>query len=125
MNYLIEIERNNVTLSQFLSYIRSRCKKRGIDFGIEKEDFLSPTIPYNVSYRVIDGEKHCYDGNRHYIVDGADAPCIAETMVILPLNFQTYILNFDGSLYNEICEFTFDDQKRGHGYYFQHNKDAE
>ena len=26
--------------------------------------------------------------------------------------------------YNEICEFTFDDEKTGHGYYYQANRDA-
>ena len=35
------------------------------------------------------------------------------------------ILSFDGSMYNEICEFTFDDEKTGHGYYYQANRDAE
>ena len=27
-------------------------------------------------------------------------------------------------MYNEICEFTFDDEKTGHGYYYQANRDA-
>ena len=27
--------------------------------------------------------------------------------------------------YNEICEFTFDDEKTGHGYYYQANRDSE
>ena len=43
----------------------------------------------------------------------------------LPYDFQTYILNHDGSMYNEICEFTFDDEKTGHGYYYQANRDSE
>lgn len=125
MNYVIEIERNNVTLSQFLNYIDSRCKKLNIDFSIKKDDFLNPVIEYNNSYRVTNGIKYCFDGNRNYHVDGSDAPCEAEILTTLPLNFQTYILNFDGSAYNEICEFTFDKYKRGHGYYFQLNKDVE
>ena len=32
---------------------------------------------------------------------------------------RLYILNWDGSMYNEICEFTFDDEKTGHGYYYR------
>ena len=35
---------------------------------------------------------------------------------------QTYI---DGSTYNEMSKFTFDDEKRGHGYYCQANRDSE
>ena len=57
--------------------------------------------------------------------DGAETPCRAETCKTLPYDFQTYILNNDGSMYNEICEFTFDDEKTGHGYYYQANRDSE
>ena len=53
--------------------------------------------------------------------DGADAPCKSEIVRSFPYDCQTYILNFDGTCYNEICEFTFDDDKRGHGYYYQTN----
>lgn len=35
---------------------------------------------------------------------------------------QTYI---DGSTYNEMSKFTFDDEKRGHEYYCQANRDGE
>ena len=45
--------------------------------------------------------------------DGTDAPCRAETCRTFAYDFQTYILNHDGSMYNEICEFTFDDEKTG------------
>lgn len=57
--------------------------------------------------------------------DGTDAPCRAETCRTFAYDFQTYILNHDGSMYNEICEFTFDDEKTGHGYYYQANRDSE
>lgn len=56
--------------------------------------------------------------------DATDAPCKAETCKTFPYDHQTYILNWDGSCYNEIIEFTFDDEKTGHGYYYQVNKDA-
>lgn len=52
-----------------------------------------------------------------------DAPCQAETIRQFKCDTQTYILNHDGSCYNEICEFTFDDDKTGHGYYYQANRD--
>ena len=41
-NYSIEIERNNVTLAQFLRYVRQQCERKGIDFGIERESFEKP-----------------------------------------------------------------------------------
>ena len=34
----------------------------------------------------------------------------------------TIVRIFDGDCYNEICEFTFDDEKTGHGYYYQMQK---
>ena len=43
-NYSIEIERNNVTLAQFLRYVRQQCERKGIDFGIERESFEKPFI---------------------------------------------------------------------------------
>jgi len=52
-----------------------------------------------------------------------DAPCEAETSRQFAHDTQTYILNFDGSMYNEICEFTFWNDKIGTGYYYQANKD--
>ena len=60
-----------------------------------------------------------------WTTDGADAPCKAEICKTFAYNCQTYILNFDGSMYNEICGFTFDDEKIGHGYYYQANRDAQ
>ena len=60
----------------------------------------------------------------HYSSDwpADDAPCKAEASRSFPYDFQTYFLGFDGTCYNEICEFTFDSEKRGHGYYYQLNK---
>jgi hypothetical protein len=54
--------------------------------------------------------------------DGADAPAQAETTRTFAYDYQVYILNHDGTCYNEICEFTFDSENRGYGYYFQLNK---
>jgi hypothetical protein len=54
-----------------------------------------------------------------------DAGAKAEAYRQFAYDYQTYVLNWDGSMYNEICEFTFDDEKRGHGYYYQVNRDAE
>ena len=54
--------------------------------------------------------------------DGSDAPCEAQTDRSFAYDYQTYALFFDGTCYNEICEFTFDDDGRGHGYYYQFNR---
>ena len=38
-NYSIEIQRNNVTLAQFLRYVRQQCEKKGICMEIDREEF--------------------------------------------------------------------------------------
>ena len=162
-NYSIEIERNNVTLAQFLRYVRQQCERKGIDFGIERESFEKPLSESSYGYTVINGEKKCHSAEyrtsthlrrklasyetqkgfvHYYYTDeleeyqktelchydwtepGANAPCRAETCKTFAYDYQTYILNFDGSMFNEICEFTFDDEKTGHGYYYQTNRDS-
>ena len=163
-NYSIEIQRNNVTLAQFLRYVRQQCEKKGIYMEIAREEFENPYRPESYSYTVVNGEKKCHSAEyittkslrrklasyqtsegftRYYYsdeleeyeetklhrydwtVDGTDAPCKAETCKTFAYDFQTYILNHDGSMYNAICEFTFDDEKTGHGYYYQANRDAQ
>ena len=125
MNYEIEITRHNVTPAKFFAEIRFACKKKGIDFCLDMEQFVSPVQPGLWRYVVHDGKKICYNGEWRHELPAEDAPCQAETSRNLPYDCQTYILNFDGSCYNEICEFTFDDEKRGTGYYYQLNRDAE
>jgi len=164
MNYHIEITRNNVTLAQFLSAVKTSCKAKEIDCYIDREEFENPRNICLTSYSVIDGKKKCHFAEnrtrtnyrrklasyttsegftRYYYTDeveeyqetkleywdmeedATEAPCKSETVRSFPCETQTYVLNFDGSCYNEICEFTFDDDKRGHGYYYQLNKDSE
>ena len=59
-NYNIEIERNNVTLAQFLRYVRQQCERKGIDFDIERETFEKPLSESSYRYTVINGEKICH-----------------------------------------------------------------
>lgn len=125
MNYKIEIARNNVTPAKFFAEIRFACKKKGIDFALTLEEFANPIQHWNSSYIVKDGKKISHWGNDYKSEsDGADAPCASEVCRILPYDFQMYARNFDGSCFNEICEFVFDDEKTGHGYYYQMNKEA-
>lgn len=124
MTYEVEVSRNNVTLSAFFSAVKAACKKKGSECNVIREEFEKPIAEYNISYHVKDGIKYWSENNGRTIeYDATDAPNKSETYRIKPLDFQTYILNFDGSMFNEICEFTFDDDKRGHGYYYQANRD--
>lgn len=108
-NYQIEISRNNITLAQFFAMVKFECKKKGIDFYMTKEEFENPPSIIN---------------NRYFNGNPIENACKSEILLQSPLNTQTYMLNFDGSCYNEICEFTFDDEKTGHGYYYQVNRDV-
>ena len=148
---MVEMQRNNVTVAQFLRHIQATCEKKGLSRGFDRDDFEHPYIERCDSYHVRDGVKHCYSeydqttthwGRKLFSAElyeyevterthhssewpAADAPCKAETCRSFPYDLQTYVLGWDGSCYNEICEFTFDDDKRGHGYYYQVCKDAE
>ena len=160
----IEIQRNNVTVAEFLRYIKRRCTEKGMDFYLSRDDFEKPYSEYHSSYNVIDGIKKCHfaeyrtttewrrklasyktsEGyDRFYYTndfedyevtklhrwsndgDGSDAPCKSEICRTFAYDHQTYVLNWDGSCYNEIIEFTFHDEKTGYGYYYQANVDAE
>jgi len=126
MNYLIEITRNNVTPAKFFAEIRFALKQKGIYFGLYLKEFASPSHGgHNCNYRIVDDKKVSYLNGYKQEWPADYAPCQAEILKELPYEYQSYILNFDGSYYNEICEFTFDDDKRGHGYYTVVNKDAE
>lgn len=59
-NYSIEIQRNNVTLAQFLRYVRQQCEKKGICMEIDREEFENPYRPESYSYTVVNGEKKCH-----------------------------------------------------------------
>lgn len=103
--YTIEIQRHNVTPAQFLAYVRRRLKATGGDAfcGCLDLDYFAA------------GSEPNYDTER----DGTH--CISRSN---PYDMQTYIAE-NGRLYNEICEFEFDDEKTGHGYYYLIDADAE
>ena len=119
----IEITRNNVSLAQFFSYVKAACEAKGFSFDIERESFENPTSIYNISVSKKNGIKSFVDFEYNHgraiepecEMDGAKS----EISKCKPLDYQTYILNFDGTMFNEICEFTFYDEKKGSGYYYQ------
>lgn len=104
-NYTIEIQRRNVTPAQFLAYARRRLKATGGDAfcGCLDLDYFAA------------GSEPNYDTEH----DGTH--CISRSK---PYDMQTYIRQ-DGRLYNEICEFEFDDEKTGHGYYYLIDAEAD
>lgn len=99
----IEIQRNNVTPAQFLAYVRQQLKKKNMrDMASDLDSkYFAGGYDLNFDYHNEPGK-----------------PCKAEKAVSKPYEMQTYILNWDGTCYNEICEFEFDDEKTGHGYYY-------
>lgn len=119
----IEIERNNITVKAFLALVRKSCQAKGMDTGIEQDEFEAPSACYDDTYFIRNGVKFARYGKGEPTrqLDAADAPAKAETLRIAPYDYQMYILNHDGSCFNEICEFTFDDGIKGHGYYYQLN----
>lgn len=104
--YEIEITRHNVTPSEFLAYVRAQLKKKSMrDLASDLDlEYFRRGNDLNFSYR-----------------NDPLKPCKAEKSVSRPYEMQTYVLNWDGTYYNEICEFYFDDSKTGCGYYYLAN----
>lgn len=110
MKFEFEITRNNVTPAQFLAYCRSRVDAKGgkyvrsdlnLDYFKRGND-----LNFNVNHKALNDE--CYT------VEG----CEYEKSISRPYEMQTYIRSTNGDVYNEICEFVFDSEKTGHGYYY-------
>ena len=95
----IEIQRSNLTPAQFLSYVRRSVDRKG---GEMLRGDLS--LGYFKAGNDLNFDTE-HDGMR-------------EKSISRPYEMQTYIKYEDGACYNEICEFEFDDEKTGHGYYY-------
>lgn len=123
MSTQVEVIRSNITLSAFFAAIKAATARKGTDMTIDKDFFENPPTSESSSYYIKDGEK-IYTYNGFTVRQPVDmAACKAETYRIKPLDWQTYTLNFDGSMFNEICEFTFDSETKGSGYYWQESRD--
>lgn len=101
--YQHEFTRHDVTPAQFLAYIRQQQKKHPGE------------IAYDCDLRMFAAEGWNFDYTNAL---PSEKPCAAERGTDKPYEKQTYIRNFDGSTYNEIIEFQFDDDKTGTGYYY-------
>ena len=108
--YQHEFTRRDVTPAQFLAYIRQQQKKHPGEIAYDCDLDMFAAEGWNFGYtNALPSEK----------------PCAAERGTDKPYEKQTYIRNFDGSTYNEIIEFQFDDDKTGTGYYYTVQIDVE
>lgn len=105
----LELTRHDVTPAAFLAYVRSMIKKHNID-SIDPADI-------NLEYFAAGNDLNFDISGRM----NPNAACQHEKSVSKPYEMQTYCLNWDGSCFNEIIEFTFDDEKTGHGYFYMIN----
>lgn len=100
----IELTRRNVTPSQFAAYVRQQIKKHNL------KTILADDIDFEYWKNGGDLEFDYHD------IPGK--PCQAEKSISQPYEMQTYIRNWDGTMYNLIMEFTFWDEKTGTGYFY-------
>lgn len=99
----IEIQVSNVTPSQFLAYVKRKCREKNIP-----TDSIPSTKEFaNLKNASMGDPAKGHDGWR------------ADHWHTKPYSYQFCSIEKDRSTgFNEICEFTFDDDKKGHGYYY-------
>lgn len=104
--FTIEISRTKVTPSQFLAYVRAAVDAKHGDTlrsDLDLDYFRrGDDLNFDITHE---------DGTR-------------EKSTSKPYEMQTFVKHTDGSMYNEICEFEFDNDKTGHGYYYLVNVEA-
>lgn len=115
----VEVTRRNVTVDAFFASVEKACNRKGLTCDINRAEFENPSHPQNYRYDVIGEHQICYQDNNRFVHNKACAPGKAEVIRTLPWDMHLYYLGFDGSLYNLICEFQFDTDTKGTGYYFQ------
>ena len=102
----LELTRRNCTPAQFLGYVRAQIRKAKLEC-ICAEDI-------DLDYFKAGNDLNFDIDNR----GNTEAPCEREKSVSKPYEMQTYIKNWDGTVFNHIMEFEFDDDKTGHGYFY-------
>lgn len=125
---MIELQRNHVTPAQFLAYVRAQCRKNGCETAITLEDFRDDKNPTMRSLRIVGTDEiFCGSSESGNIVRSVSPAVIPlepyefteEIFISEPYHSHIYFQRVDGVGYNEICEFSFDDEYFGHGYYYQ------
>ena len=106
----VEFLRTNVTVRQFLAYVRAQLQKRGlVDWigSLDYEDFVADNG--------VDGKTdHKAKNDEVYTLYGIEYELVRD----LPYNKQTFEKKANGKVYNEIVEFIFDSENTGRGYYY-------
>lgn len=113
-DFEIEITRNNVTPSQFLAYVRSRVDAKGGRLMRSDLDLAYFRAGNDLNFDFT-----------HEDPETPELLGVHEKSVSKPYQMQTYIKYPNGAIYNEICEFTFFDDKTGAGYYYLVNVSTE
>lgn len=112
----VEFLRTNVTVGQFLSYVRAQLKKRGLDElanGIDYDNFISGDWSCKVDHKERNDEAYVSLGVAY------------EEVKDMPYDKKSYQRKANGAISNEIVEFIFDDEKTGRGYYYAVEDEAE
>lgn len=109
----IEIQRSNVTPAQFLAYVRSRVDAKGGRYIRSDLDLAYFKAGNDLNFDLT-----------HEDPEVPQLLGLHEKSVSRPYEMQTFLRYSNGAAYNEICEFTFDDEKTGHGYYYLVNVEA-
>ena len=112
----VEFLRTNVTVGQFLSYVRAQLKKRGLDElanGIDYDNFVSGDWSCKVDHKERNDEAYVSLGVEY------------EEVKDMPYDKKSYQRKANGAISNEIVEFIFDDEKTGRGYYYAVEDESE
>lgn len=100
----VEIHRTNITVSQFIAAVKQVLKKKGIDYvdiiGMTTKEFKE--LP-------VDGL-----GEMNHSTETSES----DFWYTKPCHYQTCYFEKNGVGTNEICEFEFDDDKKGNGYFY-------
>lgn len=105
-----EFLRTNVTVGQFLSYVRAQLRKRGLNEwadSLDYEDFIGGN---GLDAKV----NHKEQNDTAYTELGIEYEEVRD----LPYNKKSYQRTVNGVASNEIIEFEFDNEKSGRGYYY-------
>lgn len=110
MTQMLELTRSNVTPAQFMAYVKYQLRKHDMNDCASDLDLnywkRGDDLNFDIKYGPDDPQREF---------------CKAEKSVSRPYEMQTYVRNADDSVYNQIMEFTFDDDRIGHGYFFYLN----
>lgn len=107
MKEMLEIMLHNTTPARFAAYVRYQIRNHKFE-GICADDI---NFKYWKAGNDLEFDYHDID----------EKPCKAEKSISKPYEMQTYIKNWNGTCFNQIMEFQFDDEKTGSGYFYYYS----